>query len=78
MKKSIHPKLHDLSVHCRCGNSFIVPSTLEQKSFNAENCSKCLPMHTGIYKGQQERGSARERLFKNFDISQLSSQTSES
>jgi ribosomal protein L31 len=76
MRKNIHPKLHDLTVQCRCGNHFAVISTLAQKSLSAEHCLKCLPMNTGIYQRTQDGGSARERLFKNFSISNLAGESS--
>lgn len=48
MKKDIHPKYHQASVSCACGNSFQVGSTMEKIS--VEICSVCHPFYTGKQK----------------------------
>ena len=48
MKDGIHPKYYKATVHCACGNTFEVGSTL--KEINVEICSKCHPFFTGKQK----------------------------
>lgn len=48
MKDGIHPKYYKATVHCACGNTFEVGSTL--KDINVEICSKCHPFFTGKQK----------------------------
>ena len=48
MKKDIHPKYHDVSVRCGCGNTFETRSTA--KEIHAEICSMCHPFYTGKQK----------------------------
>lgn len=65
MKKDIHPKYYPKAkVHCACGNTFEVGSTLEQ--IEVEICSACHPFYTGkekiIETGQVEK--FRQRLSK--------------
>jgi len=46
MKKDIHPKYFEhTKVHCACGNTFEVRSTVEE--IEVEVCSKCHPFYTG-------------------------------
>lgn len=48
MKKKIHPTLHELTVHCACGNSFETRATTED--LKVEICSACHPFFTGKQK----------------------------
>jgi large subunit ribosomal protein L31 len=48
MKDKIHPKLHDVLVHCACGNEFLTRST--KKELRVEVCSACHPFFTGKQK----------------------------
>jgi large subunit ribosomal protein L31 len=48
MKKNIHPELHDITVHCTCGNEFHTRSTVD--SIKVTLCSKCHPFYTGEQK----------------------------
>jgi large subunit ribosomal protein L31 len=48
MKKEIHPELHEVTVHCACGNAFKTRSTL--KELNLTICSHCHPFYTGAQK----------------------------
>lgn len=50
MKKGIHPKYHEISVSCTCGNAFTTHSTLEKKKLTLEVCSQCHPFYTGTQK----------------------------
>lgn len=48
MKSNIHPELHDLTVHCTCGNSFETRST--KSELRVTLCSACHPFYTGAQK----------------------------
>lgn len=72
MKRNIHPKLDYIDVHCRCGNAFKIKSTMNARNaLNLERCGNCLMKNIGAYTKIQGEGSARERLFKDFNISDL-------
>ena len=45
MKDKIHPQLHEVKVHCACGNEFMTRST--KKELRVEICSNCHPFFTG-------------------------------
>ena len=45
MKEKIHPELHDVKVHCACGNEFMTRST--KTELRVEICSACHPFFTG-------------------------------
>ena len=45
MKEQMHPELHDVKVHCACGNEFMTRST--KKELRVEICSNCHPYFTG-------------------------------
>lgn len=63
MKKDIHPNYYpEAPVHCVCGNSFTVGSTL--KEIKVEICGSCHPFYTGSEKvmdtaGRVEKFKAR-------------------
>ena len=62
MKAEIHPQYHQANVHCVCGNTFTVGSTVE--SIRVEVCNKCHPFFTGTQNivdtaGQVERFQRR-------------------
>jgi len=61
MKKGIHPELHDVTVHCACGNEFETRSTTP--SIRVTICSKCHPFYTGQEKFVDTAG--RIEKFKN-------------
>ena len=48
MKKDIHPKYHETTVKCGCGNSFTTRST--QKELKVDICNVCHPFYTGKLK----------------------------
>ena len=48
MKEKIHPELHEVKVHCQCGNEFVTRST--KKEMRVEICSACHPFYTGKQK----------------------------
>ena len=41
MKPKIHPELHEVTVHCQCGNEFQTRST--KKELRVEVCGDCHP-----------------------------------
>ena len=45
MKEKMHPELHEVKVHCACGNEFMTRST--KKDMRVEICSNCHPFFTG-------------------------------
>ena len=45
MKEKMHPELHEVKVHCACGNEFMTRST--KKDMRVEICSNCNPFFTG-------------------------------
>ncbi len=45
MKKGIHPELHDCTVTCACGNTFVTKSVKE--SLRIDICNECHPFFTG-------------------------------
>ncbi|MEX1155661.1 MAG: 50S ribosomal protein L31, partial [Chloroflexota bacterium] len=45
MKSEIHPQYHQTQVHCVCGTTFTVGSTVE--SIRVEVCANCHPFYTG-------------------------------
>jgi len=48
MKAEIHPKYHQTTISCACGNVLEVGST--KKDIRVEICSKCHPFFTGKQK----------------------------
>jgi large subunit ribosomal protein L31 len=48
VKKDIHPKYHEATVTCACGNTFTTRSTVE--SIQVDICSNCHPFYTGKQK----------------------------
>ena len=48
MKKDIHPKYEEATVHCSCGNTFTTRST--KPELHVELCSQCHPFYTGKQK----------------------------
>ena len=50
MKADIHPKYHDVTVTCSCGNSFQTRSTLHDDQLHLDVCSSCHPFYTGQQK----------------------------
>ena len=48
MKEKIHPELHEVLVHCTCGNEFKTRST--KKEMRVEICAACHPFFTGKQK----------------------------
>ncbi len=50
MQAEIHPKYHDITVECSCGNRFTTRSTLSKEALHLEVCSQCHPFYTGKQK----------------------------
>ncbi len=64
MKKGIHPKYHEVTVTCSCGNSFSTRSTV--KELKVEICSACHPFFTGKEKLLDSAGRV-ERFKKKYE-----------
>ncbi|MGA2079732.1 MAG: 50S ribosomal protein L31 [Holophaga sp.] len=54
MKPKIHPQLHEVMVHCACGNEFLTRST--KKELRVEVCAACHPYFTGKQKMMDTAG----------------------
>ena len=54
MKDKIHPQLHEVLVHCTCGNEFKTRST--KKEMRVEICAACHPFFTGKQKALDSEG----------------------
>jgi large subunit ribosomal protein L31 len=64
MKKDIHPKYEEATVHCSCGNTFTTRST--KPELHVELCSQCHPFYTGKQK-LVDSGGRVERFNRRFD-----------
>ena len=64
MKKDIHPKYEEATVHCSCGNPFTTRST--KSELHVELCSQCHPFYTGKQK-LVDSGGRVERFKKRFE-----------
>ena len=64
MKKDIHPKYEEATVHCSCGNTFTTRST--KPELRIELCSQCHPFYTGKQK-LVDSGGRVERFKRRFD-----------
>ncbi len=64
MKKDIHPKYEEATVHCSCGNTFTTRST--KKELHVELCAQCHPFYTGKQK-LVDSGGRVERFNRRFD-----------
>jgi large subunit ribosomal protein L31 len=64
MKKDIHPKYEESTVHCSCGNTFTTRST--KPELRIELCSQCHPFYTGKQK-LVDTGGRVERFNRRFD-----------
>jgi large subunit ribosomal protein L31 len=62
MKKDFHPKVHEVTARCACGNAFQTIST--DQRIEVDICSGCHPLFTGQQKfidtaGRIEKFQAR-------------------
>ena len=71
MKKDIHPKYEEATVHCSCGNTFTTRST--KKELHVELCSQCHPFYTGKQK-LVDSGGRVERFKRRYDKKQRTEQ----
>lgn len=65
MKQGIHPKYHEITAVCSCGNSFQTHSTV--KELRVEICSECHPFFTGKQKLVDTAGRV-ERFRRKYGI----------
>lgn len=76
MKKDIHPKYHETTARCACGNEIETGSTLPE--IRVEICSKCHPFFTGKQKLVDSAGRVerfRRKYAKFEEKSQKDSET---
>ena len=64
MKKDIHPKYEEATVHCSCGNTFTTRST--KSDLHIELCSQCHPFYTGKQK-LVDSGGRVERFKRRYE-----------
>ncbi|MBO5773039.1 MAG: 50S ribosomal protein L31 [Clostridia bacterium] len=50
MKNAIHPKYHEVTVVCACGETFKTGTTKNTDVIKVEICNKCHPYFTGKQK----------------------------
>ncbi|MDR0975622.1 MAG: 50S ribosomal protein L31 [Christensenellaceae bacterium] len=50
MKENIHPKYHEATFVCACGNEFKCGTTKAEDIVKIDICSKCHPFFTGKQK----------------------------
>ncbi len=80
MKKSIQPKLHEVTFKCAsCGSEYVVESTLKQDLVSIDVCSNCHPFYKGGSSSQKVKGRA-EKLSSKFNTGKnnLSKKTTKS
>ena len=65
MKPNIHPAYTDMTVTCRCGNSFVTRSTLG-KDLHVETCSSCHPFYTGELRSQASTGGRIDKFQRKY------------
>jgi large subunit ribosomal protein L31 len=63
VKPGIHPKYHDVTARCACGNTFQTRSTKQE--LHLEICNQCHPFFTGRQKLIDTEGRV-ERFTKRF------------
>ncbi|HJU83665.1 MAG TPA: 50S ribosomal protein L31 [Holophagaceae bacterium] len=77
MKPQIHPELHEVKVHCQCGNEFMTRST--KKELRVEICSACHPFWTGKQKLMDTAGRVEKfnRKFAKTEALKAAAQATE-
>ena len=65
MKPDIHPDYNEITVTCRCGNSFKTRSTLG-KPLSVEVCSSCHPFYTGELRARPDAGGRIDKFRKKY------------
>ena len=69
MKQGIHPDYHAVQVTCSCGNTFVTRSTYSGDHMTVDVCSSCHPFYTGKQKIRWSRGTLREALRQEGQVS---------
>lgn len=67
MKEGIHPKYHDVTVTCACGNTFMTGTTKDVAEIKVEICSKCHPYFTGKQK-LVDTGGRVDKFKKRYNL----------
>ena len=71
MKAQIHPQYHQAQVHCVCGTTFTVGSTVD--SIRVEVCANCHPFFTGRQKLIDTEGRVDRFQKKYANVTRVSS-----
>jgi large subunit ribosomal protein L31 len=50
MRPGIHPKYHEVTVVCSCGNTFTTRSSMNKTELRLDVCAACHPFYTGQQK----------------------------
>jgi len=67
MKADIHPKYHEVTVVCACGETFKTGSTKDTEILKVDICSKCHPFFTGRQK-LVDTGGRVDKFKKRYGI----------
>ena len=67
MKSGIHPKYHEVTVVCACGETFKTGSTKDGDVMKVDICSKCHPFFTGRQK-LVDTGGRVDKFKKRYGI----------
>jgi len=67
MKENIHPKYHEATVICQCGNTFVTGTAKATDTIKVEVCSKCHPYFTGKQK-LVDSGGRVDKFKKRYGI----------
>ena len=71
MKEGIHPKYHEVTITCGCGNTIKTKST-SGGDMRVEICSNCHPFYSGKQKIVDTAGRV-ERFRKKYGLKEESS-----
>lgn len=67
MKADIHPKYHEVTVVCACGETFKTGTTKNVEVMKVDICSKCHPFFTGRQK-LVDTGGRVDKFKKRYGI----------
>ncbi len=67
MKPDIHPKYHEATVVCACGETFKTGTTKNTDTIKVDICSKCHPYFTGKQK-LVDTGGRVDKFNKRYGI----------
>lgn len=67
MRADIHPKYHEVTVVCACGETFKTGTTKDVDVMKVDICSKCHPFFTGRQK-LVDTGGRVDKFKKRYGI----------